>query len=123
MEQRCSKHFFKSDPGFEVQSGVEKTSRCFLTQSFRFWQAKNNNRFAKKIIMTVKAGGADPESNRALAVVLAQAKANDVPNDVIKRNIEKAASATTADFKESLFEFIGPGNGNINRIKMNLNSS
>ena len=37
-------------------------------------KAKNNGRFAKKIIMAVKAGGADPEVNRNLAGVIADAK-------------------------------------------------
>lgn len=41
--------------------------------------------------------------------MIADAKAANVPMDVIKRNIEKAGSASTAAFKESLFEFIGPG--------------
>ncbi len=72
-------------------------------------KAKNNNRFAKKIIMVVKAGGPDPEKNRALAGVIADAKVANVPNDVIKRNIEKASSSSLADYKESLFEFIGFG--------------
>ena len=72
-------------------------------------KAKNNNRFAKKIIMVVKAGGPDMEKNVALAKVVADAKANNVPMDVIKRNIAKASEANTADFKESLFEFVGPG--------------
>lgn len=72
-------------------------------------KAKNNNRFAKKIIMTVKAGGADPEKNRQLGAVIAEAKVNNVPSDVIKRNIDKASMAATADFKESLFEFVGFG--------------
>lgn len=73
-------------------------------------KAKNNNRFAKKIIMVVKAGGSgDLEKNVALAKVVADAKVNNVPMDVIKRNIEKASQANTADFKESLFEFVGPG--------------
>lgn len=72
-------------------------------------KAKNNNRFAKKIIMVVKAGGPDPDVNRALAGVIADAKVANVPNDVIKRNIEKASAATTADYRESLFEFVGPG--------------
>lgn len=72
-------------------------------------KAKNNNRFAKAIINVVKQGGPDPDSNRALATVLADAKAANVPNDVIKRNIEKASAANTVAFKESLFEFIGPG--------------
>ena len=72
-------------------------------------KAKNNNRFAKKIIMATKAGGPDTNSNRQLAQVIADAKANDVPMDVIKRNIEKASATNQADYNESLFEFIGPG--------------
>jgi len=72
-------------------------------------KAKNNNRFAKKIIMVVKAGGPDPEQNRALAGVIADAKVANVPNDVIKRNIDKASEKTTADYKESIFEFVGRG--------------
>jgi len=72
-------------------------------------KAKNNNRFAKKIIMTVKDGGADPEKNRALGNVIAEAKVNNVPMDVIKRNIDKASAADTADYAESLFEFMGAG--------------
>lgn len=72
-------------------------------------KAKNNNRFAKKIIMAVKAGGADAEVNRQLAQVIADAKAANVPKDIISRNIEKASAATTEDFKESLFEFYGHG--------------
>eukprot|EP01035_Chromulina_nebulosa_P021328 gene21328-27634_t len=72
-------------------------------------KAKTYNRFAKAIINVVKAGGPDPVVNRNLAVVLADAKAANVPNDVIKRNIDKASSSATAAFKESLFEFIGPG--------------
>jgi YebC/PmpR family DNA-binding regulatory protein len=70
-------------------------------------KAKNNNRFAKKIIMVVKAAGPDPEQNRALAATIKEAKASDVPMDVIKRNIVKAADKTQADYSESLFEFVG----------------
>jgi transcriptional/translational regulatory protein YebC/TACO1 len=44
-----------------------------------------------------------------LGAVLADARAANVPNDVIKRNMDKAASADAADFKESIFEFYGPG--------------
>ena len=73
-------------------------------------KAKNNNRFAKKIIMVVKAtGSGDLEKNPGLAKVVADAKAANVPMDVIKRNIAKAIDTNTADYKESLFEFVGPG--------------
>ena len=72
-------------------------------------KAKNNGRYAKKIIMAVKAGGPDPESNRQLAQVIAEAKTANVPKDIITRNIEKASAAATADYKESVFEFYGHG--------------
>eukprot|EP01038_Epipyxis_sp_PR26KG_P004436 gene4436-6275_t len=72
-------------------------------------KAKNNGRFAKKIIMAVKAGGADPEKNRLLGQIIAEAKAANVPKEIVTRNIDKAAAATTADYKESTFEFYGYG--------------
>lgn len=72
-------------------------------------KAKNNNIYAKKIIIACKAGGVDPTSNRVLASTIAEAKAANVPNDVIKRNIDKAVKADTADFKEAMFEFYGHG--------------
>lgn len=46
-------------------------------------KAKTNAVFGKRIIMAVKAGGsASPQSNRALAEVIKQAKSNNVPADV-----------------------------------------
>lgn len=72
-------------------------------------KAKNNGYYAKKIIMAVKAGGPDPVQNRNLAQIIADAKGSNVPKDIINRNIEKASASTTADYKESLFEFYGHG--------------
>ena len=46
-------------------------------------KAKTNAIFGKKIIMAVKQGGsASTDANRALAEVIKQAKANNVPVDV-----------------------------------------
>ena len=60
--------------------------------------------------MAVKAGGGtDPEKNRQLGQVIAEAKVNNVPKDVITRNIEKGNAAATVDFKSSIFEFYGHG--------------
>ena len=51
---------------------------------------------AKKIAMAVKAGGGpDVEKNRQLAQVIADAKVNNVPRDVIERQLSKANAATT----------------------------
>jgi ribosomal protein L17 len=54
-------------------------------------KAKNNGRYAKKIITAVRAGGPDPEQNRLLAQVMAEAQRKNVPKDIIKRNIDKAS--------------------------------
>lgn len=62
-------------------------------------KTKNNARYGKKIAIAIKAGGADPLVNRNLAQVIAEAKAAQVPNDVIKRNLDKG-STSTADYKQ-----------------------
>jgi len=73
-------------------------------------KAKTNAIFGKKIIMSVKQGGsASTDSNRALAEVVKQAKANNVPVDNINRAIKRASEANTADFAESTFEAYGFG--------------
>lgn len=73
-------------------------------------KAKTNALYGKKIIMAVKAGGsASTDSNRALAEVVKQAKANNVPVDNINRAIKRASEANTADFAESTFEAYGFG--------------
>ena len=71
-------------------------------------KAKNNGRYAKKIINAVRGGGPDPEQNRLLAQVIAEAVRKNVPKDIIKRNIDKA-SEQKFDYKESIFEFYGFG--------------
>ncbi len=67
------------------------------------------SRIAKEIISAVKLGGADPQSNPRLRVVLAKAKEANVPNDVIDRNIKKGANIDQADFSEMTYELYGHG--------------
>jgi len=72
-------------------------------------KSKTNALYGKKIIMAVKQGGPDPESNRALADLIKQAKANSVPVDNINRAIKKATDTDTANFSEGTFEAYGFG--------------
>jgi YebC/PmpR family DNA-binding regulatory protein len=72
-------------------------------------KAKTNAVYGKKIIMAVKQGGPDPDSNRALGELIKSAKANSVPVDNINRAIKKASEASTANFSESTFEAYGFG--------------
>ena len=68
-------------------------------------------KIAKEIIVAVKQGGSgDPANNSRLATVIAKAKANNMPNDNIKRTIDKALGSGNTDNYESVtYEGYGPG--------------
>lgn len=65
---------------------------------------------AREIIVAVKeGGGGDPSSNSRLAAVITKAKAANMPNENIKRTIEKAIGAGGSDNYESItYEGYGP---------------
>jgi len=87
-------------------------------------KAKTNAIFGKKLIMAVKQGGSpSTDSNRALAEVIKQAKANNVPVDNINRAIKRASEASVGDFSESTFEAYGFGGASlvINVLSDNAN--
>ena len=67
-------------------------------------------KIAKEIIVAVKTGGSgDPNNNSRLATVIAKAKAVNMPNDNIKRTIDKAlGSGNTDDFENVVYEGYGP---------------
>ena len=68
-------------------------------------------KISKEMIVAVKEGGgvADPAYNSRLATVITKAKAANMPNDNIKRVLEKAAAAGTGDAYESItYEGHGP---------------
>lgn len=67
------------------------------------------SRCAKEIISAVKAGGIDSKTNSRLRLAIDKAKANNVPNDVIERNIKKASSQDQADYTEMAYELYGHG--------------
>ncbi|MCB1112816.1 MAG: YebC/PmpR family DNA-binding transcriptional regulator [Chlamydiales bacterium] len=72
-------------------------------------KGKAFSRIAKEIISAVKIGGADPKANPRLRLALQKAKAANVPNDVVDRNIKKAASADQANYDELTYELYGHG--------------
>ncbi len=67
------------------------------------------SRMAKEIISAVKVGGDDPKANPRLRLALQKAKAANVPNDVIDRNIKKAMNPDQADIVEVVYEIYGHG--------------
>ena len=67
-------------------------------------------KIAREIIVAVKEGGSgDPNKNSRLATVIAKAKAVNMPNDNIKRTIDKAMGAgSTENFESVTYEGYGP---------------
>ena len=69
-------------------------------------------KIAKELIVAVKEGGGitDPANNSRLATVITKAKAANMPNDNIKRCLEKASGAGGGDNYETItYEGYGPG--------------
>lgn len=70
--------------------------------------AKTFTRIGKDIVMAVKEGGPNPESNARLRAVMQNAKAANMPKDNVERAIKKASDKDTANYKEVLFEGYAP---------------
>jgi len=70
--------------------------------------AKTFTRIGKDIVMAVKEGGPNPETNSRLRAVVQNAKAANMPKENVERAIKKASDKDTANFKEVLFEGYAP---------------
>ena len=70
--------------------------------------AKTFTRIGKDIVMAVKEGGPNPETNSRLRAVIQNAKAANMPKDNVERAIKKASDKSTENFKEILFEGYAP---------------
>lgn len=65
---------------------------------------------SREIIVAAKIGGGDPEGNFRLRTAIQRAKTLGMPNDNIKRAIEKGSGGGTGDQLEDLsYEGYGPG--------------
>lgn len=65
-------------------------------------------RIGKDIVIAVKAGGPDPNTNSRLRAVMQNAKSANMPKDNIERAIKRASDKAQGDFKETLFEGYAP---------------
>ncbi|MDP1609328.1 MAG: YebC/PmpR family DNA-binding transcriptional regulator [Chlamydiales bacterium] len=72
-------------------------------------KGKIYSRAMKEIITAIRGGGPDPKTNNKLRLAIQKAKEVNVPNDVIDRNIKKAASPDQQDFVEMTYELYGFG--------------
>lgn len=72
-------------------------------------KSKLYSRYGKELYIAAKAGVPDPEMNQSLKRKIAEAKANQVPADVIKRAIEKAKGGSNESYDSLRYEGFGPG--------------
>jgi YebC/PmpR family DNA-binding regulatory protein len=70
--------------------------------------AKTFTRIGKDIVMAVKEGGPNPDTNSRLRAVIQNAKAANMPKDNIERAVKKASDKNTENYKEVLFEGYAP---------------
>lgn len=89
-----------------------------MGRAFEFRKARKMKRWAamskaftrigKDIVMAVKEGGPDPDSNSRLRAVIQNAKSVNMPKDNIERAIKRASDKNQGDYKEVLFEGYAP---------------
>lgn len=66
-------------------------------------------KLAREITMAAKLGDKNPDNNPRLRLAILQARKNSMPNDNIKRAIEKASGANTENYVAVRYEGYGPG--------------
>ncbi|WP_425237799.1 YebC/PmpR family DNA-binding transcriptional regulator [Ulvibacterium sp.] len=89
-----------------------------MGRAFEFRKARKMKRWAamskaftrigKDIVIAVKEGGPDPDSNARLRAVIQNAKSVNMPKDNIERAIKRASDKSQGDYKEVLFEGYAP---------------
>lgn len=85
---------------YEVRkASMEKTGKA---------KAKLYSMYAKEIYQAAKSG-ADPTSNPNLKRLIEKAKRDQIPADIINRNIEKVNKGITEDYSTVEYEVFGPG--------------
>ncbi|SFE37241.1 DNA-binding regulatory protein, YebC/PmpR family [Paenibacillus algorifonticola] len=74
-------------------------------------QAKNNKfvKLSREIYVQARKGGANPEANFGLKTAIANARAEQMPNDNVERAIKKATGGDAVDYEEIMYEGYGPG--------------
>jgi YebC/PmpR family DNA-binding regulatory protein len=70
--------------------------------------AKQFTRVGREIVIAVKAGGSDPNSNPALRRCMQNAKSVGMPKDRVEAAIKRAQGKDTSNFEEILYEGYAP---------------
>ncbi len=88
--------------------------------------------YAKEIYQVAKNGGTTPEGNPSLKRLIEKAREDQVPNDIIKRAIDKVNSGIDENYQVVRYELFGPAGStfivecltdNVNRSVSNLRAA
>ena len=91
--------------GHSKWNNIHKTKEKMDAQ-----RGKIFTKIGKEIVVAVKAGGSDPNTNSKLRDVIAKAKANNMPNDNIQRSIKKASGElANVNYSSIVYEGYGVG--------------
>jgi YebC/PmpR family DNA-binding regulatory protein len=69
----------------------------------------NFTKLAREITMAAKLGDSNPDNNPRLRLAILNARKNSMPNDNIKRAIEKSQGAGAENYDSVRYEGYGPG--------------
>ena len=70
--------------------------------------ARQFTRIGREIVLAVKSGGGDPDSNSRLRAVIQNGKAVNMPKDRIDAAIKRALGKEQENYEEVLYEGMGP---------------
>ena len=79
-------------------------------RKFKRWgnMARVFTRLGKEITMAAKTGGADPDNNPRLRLLIQNARSENMPKDNVDRAIKRAFEKDTSDYKEIVYEGYAP---------------
>ncbi len=100
-------------------------------RKFKRWNkmSKVFTRLGKEIVIAVKSGGPDPDTNAKLRTIIQNAKGASMPKDRIEAAITRASNKDEKDYEEVVYEGYGPhgiaviietATDNINRTVANI---
>ncbi|RAU82401.1 YebC/PmpR family DNA-binding transcriptional regulator [Pontibacter arcticus] len=100
-------------------------------RKFKRWDkmSKAFTRLGKEIVIAVKEGGPNPDSNARLRTAMQNAKGVNMPKDRVEAAIKRASSKDEKDYEEVVYEGYGPygiailvetATDNINRTVANM---
>ena len=67
-------------------------------------KAKLYSMYAREIYQAAKNGGVELEGNPSLKRLVEKAKKDQVPNDIVKRAIDKVSSGADETYTETIYE-------------------